>query len=73
MFDFGLSYLDWRRIFWTFVEAFLAAVYALATGLGRLPNLDEAKAILWAAVLAGIAALLSLLKNFLLSDGSTIK
>jgi hypothetical protein len=73
MFDFGLSYKDWTRVFWTFVQAFLAALYAFATGLGRLPEMGDAKAALWAAALAGIAAVLSLLKNFLLADSSPVK
>lgn len=64
---------DFKRVLWTAVQAFLAAFYALATGLGRFPNLTEAKAFLWAAALAGLAAGASALKNLVLADGTWAK
>jgi hypothetical protein len=68
MFDFGLSYKDWSRIVWTFVQGALA--YMIAASAGWVPG-DPWN---WKAVLIGaIAAGASALKNFLLADGSPLK
>jgi hypothetical protein len=69
----GLNEGDIKRVLWTFVEAFGATAYSLATGLGHLPNLSEGQAILWGAVVAGGAAVLSLIKNLVLPDTSSLK
>jgi len=66
--DFGLSYKDFARIVWTFVQAVLG--YGLAALAGWVPGdfFD------WRAVLVGaLAAGWSALKNFSLSDASPIK
>jgi len=69
----GLNEIDIRRIVWTAVQAFLAAVLVLAPGVLNAPDLQTAKALGVAAIVAGIAAALSALKNLLLDDGSSLK
>jgi hypothetical protein len=69
----GLNEIDVRRIVWTGLQAFLAAVLVLAPGILNAPNLEAAKTLGVAALVAGIAAALSALKNLLLDDGSTLK
>jgi hypothetical protein len=71
MFSFTLD--DLKRVLWTAVQAFLAAVLVLAPGVLQAPNWETAKTLGVAAIVAGIAAALSALKNALLSDGSALK
>jgi hypothetical protein len=52
-----------KRTAWTFVQAFLAAVVILLPGILAAPNLSEAKGLVTAALVAGLAAGLSALKN----------
>ena len=66
--NFGLSYKDWARIVWTFVQA--AVGYALLA----LGNVVPGEPVSWRAVLVGAAAAgLSAVKNFSLADDSPIK
>jgi len=70
-FSFKLD--DLKRVLWTAVQAFLAAVLVLAPGILQAPNWEAAKTLGVAAIVAGIAAALSALKNALLADSSPIK
>lgn len=68
MFDFGLSYKDFTRIAWTFIQGVLG--YAAATWVDVVPG----QAFNWKAfVVGGLAAGWSALKNFTLADTSPIK
>jgi hypothetical protein len=69
----GLNESDIKRVVWTAVQAFLAAVLVLAPGILQAPNLETAKSLGIAAVVAGVAAALSALKNLFLDDTSTLK
>jgi predicted transporter len=69
----GLNEIDIRRILWTAFQAFVAAVLVLAPGILQAPNLETAKTLGVAALVAGLAAALSALKNLLLDDGSSLK
>ena len=69
----GLNESDIKRVIWTAVEAFLGAVIILAPGILQAPNIEGAKTLAIAALVAGAAAALSALKNLLLNDGSTLK
>jgi len=69
----GLNEIDVRRILWTAFQAFVGAVLVLAPGVLNAPNIETAKALGVAAIVAGVAAALSALKNLLLDDGSTLK
>jgi predicted transporter len=69
----GLNEVDIRRIGWTAFQAFVAAVLVLAPGILQAPNLETAKTLGVAALVAGLAAALSALKNLLLDDGSSLK
>jgi predicted transporter len=69
----GLNEVDVRRILWTAIQAFLGAVLVLAPGVLNAPNLEVAKTLGVAALVAGLAAALSALKNLLLDDGSSLK
>lgn len=69
----GLNEIDIRRILWTAFQAFVGAVLVLAPGILQAPNLETAKALGIAALVAGVAAALSALKNLLLDDGSSLK
>ena len=69
----GLNESDIKRVIWTAVEAFLGAVIILAPGILQAPNIEGAKTLAIAALVAGAAAALSALKNLLLDDGSTLK
>ena len=71
MFSFTLD--DLKRVAWTAIQAFLAAVLVLAPGVLAAPNLEAAKALAIAAIVAGVAAAISALKNLLLADGSALK
>lgn len=68
VFDFGMTYHDFVRIAWTFVQGVLG--YALATVIGWVPG----DVFNWRAFGVGLlAAGLSAVKNFVLSDKSRIK
>lgn len=68
MFDFGLSYKDWARIVWTFVQGFLA--YGLAAALNWVPGaLFDWRAVVVGALAAGWSAV----KNFTLAEDSPVK
>jgi|GEM_PF-4587118 hypothetical protein len=69
----GLNESDIKRVLWTAAQAFIAAVLVLAPGILNAPNLETAKSLGIAAIVAGVAAALSALKNLLLDDGSTLK
>jgi predicted transporter len=69
----SLNEIDVRRILWTAFQAFVAAVLVLAPGILQAPNLETAKTLGVAALVAGLAAALSALKNLLLDDGSSLK
>ena len=69
----GLNEIDVRRIVWTAIQAFIGAILVLAPGILNAPNLEAAKTLGVAALVAGVAAALSALKNLLLDDGSTLK
>jgi hypothetical protein len=64
---------DVKRVAWTAIQAFLAAVLVLAPGILQAPNWEAAKTLAVAALVAGIAAAISALKNLLLADSSPIK
>ena len=55
---------DVKRAVWTLIQAFLGAFAVLAPGIFAAPNLSEAKAALVSAVVAGAAAVLSVVKNW---------
>ena len=69
----GLNESDIKRVIWTAVEAFVGAVIILAPGILQAPNIEGAKTLAIAALVAGVAAALSALKNLILNDGSTLK
>lgn len=69
----GLNESDIKRVIWTAVQAFIGAVLVLAPGILQAPNWETAKTLAVAALVAGVAAALSALKNLLLSDDSTLK
>ena len=69
----GLNESDIKRVIWTAAQAFLGAVLVLAPGILQAPNMETAKALGIAALVAGVAAALSALKNLVLNDGSTLK
>ena len=69
----GLNESDIKRVIWTAVQAFVAAVIVLAPGILQAPNLEAAKSLGVAALVAGVAASASALKNLVLGDESTLK
>lgn len=69
----GLTEADIRRVLWTFAQAFVATFVATASGWSALPDFSTLKAAGVAALVAGGAAVLSLVKNLVLGDGSTLK
>jgi len=69
----GLNESDIKRVIWTAAQAFLGAVLVLAPGILQAPNLEAAKTLGVAALVAGVAAALSALKNLVLGDESTLK
>jgi len=69
----GLNESDIKRVIWTAAQAFLGAVLVLAPGILQAPNTEGAKTLAIAALVAGVAAALSALKNLILNDGSTLK
>jgi predicted transporter len=69
----GLNESDIKRVLWTAIQAFLGALLVLAPGVLQAPNWETAKTLGVAALVAGVAAALSALKNLLLDDGSTLK
>ncbi len=64
---------DLKRVLWTAVQAFLGALLVLAPGILQAPDLKTAKALGVAALVAGVAAAFSAVKNLLLPDSSPIK
>ena len=69
----GLNEVDIRRVLWTFAQAFVGSLLVLAPGLMQAPNLQTAKSLAIAGLVAAVAAALSAVKNLLLNDGSTLK
>ena len=69
----GLNESDIKRVLWTLVQAFLGTLLVLAPGILQAPNLEAAKSLGVAALVAGVAAVLSVIKNLLLDDSSTLK
>jgi drug/metabolite transporter (DMT)-like permease len=69
----GLNESDIKRVIWTALQAFIGAVIVLAPGIFQAPNLEAAKTLAIAALVAGVAAALSALKNLVLGDDSTLK
>ena len=69
----GLNESDIKRVIWTAVQAFLGAVLVLAPGVLQAPDMETAKALGVAALVAGVAAALSALKNLVLGDESSLK
>jgi hypothetical protein len=69
----GLNEVDIRRVLWTFAQAFLGSFLAFASGFLAAPEWSNVKSLAVAAVIAGIAAGISAVKNLFLSDGSTLK
>jgi predicted transporter len=69
----GLNESDIKRVLWTALQAFIGAVLVLAPGIFQAPNMKTAKSLAIAALVAGVAAALSALKNLVLDDGSTLK
>jgi len=69
----GLNESDIKRVIWTAAQAFLGAVLVLAPGILQAPNFETAKALGIAALVAGVAAALSALKNLVLGDESSLK
>jgi len=70
---FSFTLDDLKRVLWTAAQAFIGAVLVLAPGIFAAPNFEAAKALAVAALVAGVAAALSALKNALLADSSPIK
>lgn len=73
MFNLGFTQDDVKRVVWTAIQAFLGAVLVLAPGILQAPNWETAKTLGIAALVAGVAAAFSALKNLLLGDGSALK
>lgn len=69
----GLTEQDIKRVAWTFAQAFIASFLATANGWSALPDYSTAKAAAVSAVVAGAAAAISLLKNLVLTDSSSLK
>lgn len=69
----GLNETDIRRIVWTGLQAFLAALAVTAPGILQAPNLSTAKSLAVAALVGAFAAGVSAIKNLVLGDGSTLK
>jgi hypothetical protein len=69
----GLNESDVKRVIWTGVQAFIAALLVLAPGLLQAPNLETAKTLGVAALTAALAAAISAVKNLVLGDDSSLK
>jgi hypothetical protein len=69
----GLNESDIKRVLWTAAQAFIGAVLVLAPGIFQAPNMETAKSLGIAALVAGAAAALSALKNLVLDDSSSLK
>ena len=69
MFNFGLSYTDWRKIVWTFIQAAAAVLIALASDW--IKEGGELNWKVWA--IAAVAAGWSAVKNFVLAEEAPIK
>lgn len=59
-----------KRVAWTALQAFAGAVLVLAPGIWTAPNLKDAKAVAVSALVGGVAAALSAIKNSLAQPGS---
>jgi len=62
-----------KRVGWTAIQAFIGAVTVLAPGIWTSPNLKDAKAVAVSAVIAGIAAAASAVKNALAKPGTAVR
>lgn len=62
-----------KRVLWTAIQAFLAAFLVLAPGIAVAPNLQEAKALGIAAIVAGVAAAVSAVKNLVFGESSAVR
>lgn len=62
-----------RRVAWTFAQAFGAAFIILAPGIWLAPNMQESRAAAVAAILAGLAAGFSAVKNLSLKPDSKVR
>ena len=66
--DLGMGYKDWTRVAWTFVAGMLA--YAASAAL----DIVGGQPWTWDTLKMGaLAAAVSLVKNFVLADTSTLK
>lgn len=69
--EFNMNKIQWedliKRAAWTALQGFLGAFLTLAPGILNAPNLNQAKALTVAAIVAGIAAALSAVKTFVLT------
>lgn len=63
----------WKRVAWTFAQAFAAAFIVLSPGIWKAPNMQAAKAAAVSAVLAGLAAGFSAAKNLVLKPDSKVR
>jgi drug/metabolite transporter (DMT)-like permease len=73
VFNLGFTKDDLKRVAWTALQAFIGAVLVLAPGVFQAPNWETAKTLGVAALVAGVAAAFSAVKNLVLSDGSALK
>lgn len=64
---------DLRRVVWTAVQAGVSTFFVLAPGFWKAPNVDNAKALAISVAVAAGSALLSAVKNWFLSDTSSLK
>jgi hypothetical protein len=65
---------DFKRVLWTFAQAFLGGLIAGIAALGGLPSTwDAAKAAGLGLVVGAIAAGISAVKNLFLVDGTWAK
>lgn len=70
----GFTRDDLKRVLWTFIQAGAAAAIVVISAQSEVPkDWDTAKQVGIAVVLAAIAAGISAVKNFFLSDGAALK
>lgn len=62
-----------KRVAWTFAQGFLSAFLILAVGIWKAPNMKEAKAAAVAALVGGLAAGFSAVKNMTLKPESKVR
>lgn len=72
-FKLGLTKKDVVRIAYAAAFAFVGAFVVAAAGAGPVHDLPSGKAAVLAGFAAGVAAVLSAIKNAVLADGSTAK